>query len=90
MLLSNIYRSPTPTVNSTQAEHAENFINHLDIHLSNLSNFNSDTYVFLDSNINLLKLNYSQTPALYLEKFLLTYFSRKLAKPREYKVTPTP
>ena len=80
MLLSNIYRSPTPTVNSTQAEHAENFINHLDIHLSNLSNFNSDTYVFLDSNINLLKLNYSQTPALYLETIFTNGFLQKIGK----------
>ena len=37
LILSNIYRSPTPTINATQAEHTDSFINHLDVHLSNLA-----------------------------------------------------
>ena len=67
LILSNIYRSPTPTINATQAEHTDSFINHLNVHLSNLANLNTDSYVFMDSNINLLKINHSQSSALYLE-----------------------
>ena len=72
--LSNIYRSPTPADNLTQFEHAECFISHRDVHLSNLASLNSDSYVFLDSNINLLKLNHHQTPALYLETIFANGF----------------
>ena len=78
--LSNIYRSPTPTANLTQAEHSGNFINHLDVHLFNLAQLNHDSYVFLDSNINLLKLNHNQTAALYLETIFSNGFLQKIGK----------
>ena len=80
ILLSNIYRSPTPTANVTQTEHSENFINHLDTHLFNLSQLNPDSYVFLDSNINLLKLNHLPTAALYLETIFSNGFLQKIGK----------
>ena len=80
ILLSNIYRSPTPTANVTQTEHSENFINHLDTHLFNLSQLNPDSYVFLDSNINLLKLNHYPTAALYLETIFSNGFLQKIGK----------
>ena len=78
--LSNIYRSPTPADNLIQFEHAECFISHRDVHLSNLASLNSDSYVFLDSNINLLKLNHHQTPALYLETIFANGFLQKIGK----------
>ena len=80
VLLSNIYKSPTPNANLTQSEHAESFINHLDVHLSNMSSLNSDTFVFLDSNINLLKINHSQSAALYLETIFTNGFLQKTGK----------
>ena len=42
ILLSNIYRSPNPLKNTTQAEHTENFMNYFDTHLYNLSMKNCD------------------------------------------------
>ena len=80
LILSNIYRSPTPTTNATQAEHTDSFINHLDVHLSNLASLNIDSYVFLDSNINLLKINHSQSTALYLETIFANGFLQKIGK----------
>ena len=80
LILSNIYRSPTPTTNATQAEHTDSFINHLDVHLSNLASLNTDSYVFLDSNINLLKINHSQSTALYLETIFANGFLQKIGK----------
>ena len=80
VLLSNIYRSPTPTANSTHNEHIDCFINHLDVHLSNLAILNTDSYVFLDSNINLLKINHSQSAALYLETIFTNGFLQKIGK----------
>jgi hypothetical protein len=38
-------------------EHSNGFLEKLDNHLSNLSALNKDVYVFLDANIDLLKLN---------------------------------
>ena len=80
VLLSNIYRWPTPTANSTHNEHIDCFINHLDVHLSNLAILNTDSYVFLDSNINLLKINHSQSAALYLETIFTNGFLQKIGK----------
>ena len=80
LLLSNIYRSPTPTTNATLSEHTDSFINHLDVHLSNLSSLNTDSYVFMDSNINLLKINHSQSAALYLETIFANGFLQKIGK----------
>ena len=80
LILSNIYRSPTPTTNATQAEHTDSFINHLDVHLSNLASLNTDSYVFMDSNINLLKINHSQSTALYLETIFANGFLQKIGK----------
>ena len=80
ILLSNIYRSLTPSNNLTQNDHADLFIDHLGTHLHNLSLLNQDSYVFTDSNINLLKLNYSQSVALYLETIYSNGFLQKVGK----------
>ena len=80
LLLSNIYRSPTLSNNLSLAEHTDSFINHFDTHLHNLSFLNYDTYVLTDSNINLLKLNHSQTIALYLETIYSNGFLQKVGK----------
>ncbi len=46
MILSNIYRSPTPPPNLTVSDHTELFLNTLDSHLARLSNL-TKTYMFL-------------------------------------------
>ena len=80
VLLSNIYRSPNPLNNTTQAEHVENFINYFDTHLYNLSMKNDDSFVFLDSNINLLSINNNQNAALYLETVYSNGYLQKVGK----------
>lgn len=74
LVLSNIYRSPNPPSNTTHNDHAENFINNLDAHLHNLSLCNLDTYIFLDSNINLLNINHNLSSQLYLETIFSNSF----------------
>ena len=80
ILLSNIYRSPNPLKNTTQAEHTENFMNYFDTHLYNLSMKNCDSFVFLDSNINLLTINNNQNAALYLETIYSNGYLQKVGK----------
>jgi hypothetical protein len=57
VLISNIYHSPNPPSNYTLMEHSSEFLEILDEHLSNISHLNKDAYIFLDANIDLLKLN---------------------------------
>ena len=66
-LITNIYRSPTPPPNVTQGTHMADFLQTLDVLLNNLSIINSDSTVFLDSNINLLNIDRNQTVADYLQ-----------------------
>jgi hypothetical protein len=66
-ILSNIYRSPSPTPNIPTNSQIELFNTRLDSHLHNLSQLNPNSLVFLDANINLLKLTNNQMAADYLE-----------------------
>ncbi len=59
LVLSNIYRSPSSSIDL--------FTNRLDTHLHNLFQLNPDSFVFLDSNINLLKLTNNQPAMDYLD-----------------------
>ncbi len=80
VIASNIYKSPNPTIGS-QTEHNELFISNLDTHLYNLSQIFHDTFVFLDSNINLLNINNNNTTALYLTAlYLETIYSNGFNK----------
>jgi exonuclease III len=66
IIISNIYRSPTPPRGTPGAIHMENFLTTLDAHLSILSDSNKPVYVFLDANINLLKNDNNQIYTQYL------------------------
>ena len=79
-IFSNIYRSPSPLPNVSTADHIDNFINYLDTHLLNLSLYNCDSYVFLDSNINLLTINNNDAAAGYLETIYSNGFLQKVGK----------
>ncbi len=57
MIISNVYHSPNPPATISLKEHSDNFLEILDSHLCNISSLNKDAYIFLDSNIDLLKLN---------------------------------
>jgi hypothetical protein len=60
-ILSNIYRSPSPLNNTTPLEQLSDFIDRIDNLSSELSNLNSPTFIFSDSNLNLhnLPVNHS-------------------------------
>ena len=67
ILVSNIYHSPNPPSGCTVTAHHTNFLETLDAHLNDLSNANKDAYVFLDANIDLLKLNNAELPNAYMD-----------------------
>ena len=58
----------------------DSFIDNIDTHLHNLSLFEHDTYVFLDANINLLKINNCQNATRYLETIYSNGFLQKIGK----------
>jgi hypothetical protein len=53
IIISNLYRSPTPPPLTSVSEHIDNFLETLDVHLSSLTDYQS--YIFSDTNINLLR-----------------------------------
>jgi hypothetical protein len=66
-ILSNIYRSPTPTNNVTNATQIELFNSKPDDHLHEIFQLNPDSFIFLDANINLLKVANNQSSTAYME-----------------------
>ena len=79
IIASNIYKSPHP-ITGSNSEHNDLFISNLDTHLYNLAQNQLDSYVFLDSNVNLLNINSNNTTALYLETIYSNGFSQKIGK----------
>jgi hypothetical protein len=67
VILSNIYRSLTPTPNISVTSQIVLFINRLESHLHSYSLLCPDTFVFRDSNIDLLKPTSTQTGLDYLK-----------------------
>ncbi len=67
ILISNVYHSPNPPVNVTITNHNNLFLETLDAHLCKLSEITKDSYIFLDSNIDLLKLNTHQLCNDYMD-----------------------
>ena len=77
--VTNIYRSPTAIDELTSNQQHEEFLDRLDNLLNDQNNCNSDAYVFLDSNLNLLDLDTNQHSNNYFTNltntgFLLTSF----------------
>ena len=74
-ILSNIYRSPTQANELTQ-----NFTATLEQHLIDISRRGKKTFVFLDSNIDLLKLNENNSTSNYLNSILSSGFNQVIGK----------
>ena len=74
-ILSNIYRTPTQSNELTQ-----NFVGSLDTHLNNISNMNKNSIIFLDSNIDLLKLNEQNLVSNYFNTILSIGFNQVIGK----------
>ena len=68
-LASNIYRSPTPLPNLTPTQQMDAFLDKFDSQLLKLSSRNLDTYIFTDSNINLLNLLTDSSSRSYFNTF---------------------
>ena len=79
-LLSTIYRSTTPPKNTTQTEHLTQFTAQLDTLLSNTNRRKLNTYVFLDSNINLLNLNTDISVSNYHDTILNNGFVQLITR----------
>lgn len=71
-LASSLYRSPSALPGLTHGEQMDNFLTIYEEFLINLSNCNQDSYIFTDSNINLL--------ALENDKHAKDYFTSTLDK----------
>jgi len=80
VLISNIYHSPNPPLNISQTDHSANFLELLDSHLANFSNLNKDCFVFLDSNIDLLKMNANTLSNNYMDTNLSNGFIQIICK----------
>jgi hypothetical protein len=71
-LLSDLYKPPT-------ANHS-NFVEHLDVLLHNLATTNHKSFIFSDSNINLLKITNNQSIRDYLETVHSNVFLQIISK----------
>ena len=79
-ILSNIYRSPNPPPQLSASEHLDCFLETLDSHLAMLSETNCHSYLFLDSNINLLQLPNSTLCSNYLDTVITNGFLQIISK----------
>ena len=66
-LISNVYHSPNPLTGQSVSSHNGEFLELLDEHLSDLCSSNVDSYLFLDSNIDLLRLESLDIAKEYLD-----------------------
>ena len=80
ILISNVYHSPNPPSNCTITDHSSNFLEYFDTLMSDLANLNKDVYIFLDANIDLLKLNQNPLCNSYLDIGLSNGFVQLVAR----------
>ncbi len=79
-LLSSVYRSPNPPANMNVNAQITAFNTSLDTLLSNLNTKKLNTYVFLDSNLNLLHTNTEQSTATYHDTILSNGYLQTITK----------
>ena len=75
-IVSNIYRTPA-SINSNLTS---TFITALENHLENISQLGASSYIFLDSNLNLFKLNDSDGANKYFNTILSAGFKQVIKK----------
>ncbi len=80
LILSNIYRSPTISQGQTNSTQIANFNSNLDNLLQNIYLRNSNSFIFMDANINLLKLSNSKPAFDYLETVHSNGFLQLISK----------
>jgi len=67
IVISNIYHSPNPPLNCSLPNHVSEFLEILDGHLNAISDSNKEAYIFLDANIDLLRLENCENAKNYLD-----------------------
>jgi len=80
IIISNIYHSPNPPVNITLSNHTTEFLECLDSHLNEIYNLNKDSFVFLNANIDLLKLNVCADAKNYLDTCISNGFLQLITR----------
>ena len=75
ILVSSVYRSP-----SVNTEHIDEFFTEFDHLMSEMSLLNHDSFIFTDSNINLLKLNNAPTANNLIENAMQYGFIQTIGK----------
>ena len=78
--ICNIYRSPSPLANQTPAEHLDSFFVNFENLMSELSTLNQESYIFMDSNINLLNVNQNNSPTHFIESSMQHGFIQTVSK----------
>ena len=78
--ISSIYRSPTPIHGLSLADQQSQFTCKLDEFLTKLNNANSKSYVFLDANIDLSKINLCNYANDYADIILSNGYIQTLTK----------
>ena len=68
-LASSIYRSPSQIANTSHSQQLEDFTLRFDNLLHDLNTKNCDSFIFMDSNINLLNLDTNQPAKNFLHAF---------------------
>jgi hypothetical protein len=69
-IVTNVYRSPTVANGYTAADQLDEFFIRMDLLMNYLNSLNCKSYLFLDSNINLLNVENSNEAATYISNIL--------------------
>jgi hypothetical protein len=86
ILLTSVYRSNGPIPNVTPSQQMEQFMNIFASLLSDLKRRNLHSFVFTDSNINLLQLE-SSDASNFMNCLFANGYLQCISKPRDFKMT---
>jgi hypothetical protein len=79
-ILCNVYRSPSPINRMSLADQHNSFVSKLENMMSNLSDNNVISYVFLDANLNLLNYNTDVNCRQYINAALSNGFYQMITR----------
>ena len=80
IIICNIYRSPSPLANQTPTEHLDSFFMNFENLMSELSALNQESFIFMDSNINLLNVNQNNSSTHFIESSMQHGFIQTIEK----------
>jgi hypothetical protein len=80
IIISNIYHSPNPPQNCSLSNHTSDFLEILDSHLNEISDACRDAYIFLDANIDLMKLDECVASTNYMDACISNGFLQVITR----------